>query len=388
MKARHLLVLPLLLPAAAAFAVLPGTDVYLPSVGRGQGVCVGNPPVCAQWRTTAWMFNPSATETAVVDVAFLRRDADNRAPLTQQVAVVPGESRELDDLFQTLFVIDGVYGALRFTSLTPVVVTGRIYDTNVQTNKGTGTAGQFFRGAAATEAIGLGELVDLVGLAQDDAGAWRTNFGFVETAGASCTVAVQAFDEQGAPLGGARTFPVLPYSQRQFGIGEIQGGPGVNRRLRVTVTDGPGKVMAFGSRIDNRTGDPSTVEMAGHGRDGVYVGTLDKTAYDTPMVLTVAGGAVTRLDATVVVTAEDVAACQGGELFRLEGLLAQPVVLEDGGGFSFVASAVVGGISVSLQIDGAVTPAGALAGTVTQSVSNAGACSGNVTWPLAGARRP
>lgn len=388
MNARRLLTLPLMLTATAALAVLPGTAVYLPSVGRLQGECPGNPPVCAQWRTTAWIFNPSTTETATVDVAFLVRDDDNQTPLTEQVSVGPGGSQELDDLFQTLFHLDDVKGALRFTSNKSVVVTGRIYDANVQTNKGTGTAGQFFRGAAATEAIGTGESVDLIGLAQDDTGAWRTNFGFVETTGQTCTVTVQAFDTLGAPLGGARTFSVLPYSQRQYGIGEIQGGPGLNRRLRVAVTDGEGKVIAFGSRIDNRTGDPSTVEMAGQGRDGVYLATLDKTTYDTPMAFTVAGGQLTRLDATILVTAEDVAACQGGELFRIAGPLAQPVVLEEGGGFSFVVTSVVDGATVSLQIDGAITVNSALSGTVAQAVSNAGTCSGSKTWPLIGARQP
>jgi len=388
MKTRSLLALPIMLAATSAFAVLPGTDVYLPSVGRGQGLCPGNPPVCAQWRTSAWVFNSSTTDSATVDVAFLRRDADNRTPLTEQIVVGPGESRELGDLFFSLFHVDSVYGALRFTSNRPVAVTGRIYDENVQTNKGSGTAGQFFRGADGREAIGTGEFVDLIGLAQDDTGAWRTNFGFVETTGQACTVTVQAFDTLGNALGGARTFSVVPYTQRQYNVQEIQGGPGENRRLRVAVTEGAGKVLAFGSRIDNRTGDPSTVEMAGQGRDGVYVGFLDKTTYDTPISFTVAGGAVTRLDATILVTAEDVGTCQGGELFRLQGLLAQPVVLEDGGGFSFVASAVVGGVSVSLQVDGAIAVNGSLAGTVETTLSNAGTCSGSKSWPMGGARQP
>ena len=388
MHARRLLAPALMLIATAAFAVLPTTDGYLPSVGRGPGLCVGNPPVCAQWRTTAWVFNPSTTEFATVDVQFLRRDADNRAPATQQITVQPGETRELDDVFQTLFGLDEVYGALRFTAAKPVVVTGRISDANVVTNKGSGTAGQFFRGAAATEAIGLRESVDLIGLAQDQAGVWRTNFGFVETTGESCTVVVQAFDPLGTPLGSSRSFVTRPFSQRQFNIGEVQGALGSNRRLRLSVSEGQGKVIAFGSRIDNLTGDPSTVEMAGAGRDGVYVGFLDKTTYDTPMVLTVAGGAVSRLDATLLVTAEDVATCPGGELVRLQGPLTQPVLLDELGDFSFIVDSNVGGVSVSLQVDGLIAVDGALTGTVATTLGNVAGCSGSKTWPLVGARRP
>ncbi|MGE5236203.1 MAG: hypothetical protein ACM3O7_07635 [Acidobacteriota bacterium] len=376
--------------ASSAWALLPSRDAYLPTVGHGQGVCVGDPPVCSQWRSTAWVYNPSTVQSAHVAISFLRRDAENLNPVTEDVTVPPGASVEFDDVVLSLFGADGAYGALRFASDQPVAVTGRIYDANVQTAKGTGTAGQFEGGLDAASAIGAGETVDLIGLAQDAAGVWRSNFGFVETNGAACTVTAQLVDASGAAVGDAKSYPVAARSQRQFNLGDLVTSPGTNLRLRVGVSDGQGKVVAFANVIDNRSGDPSNVDMAGQGHDGTYVGKQDKTSYDTPVTLTVAGNRVTDVDATILFTDEDVPACSGGELASLAGALPQSVVVEDDGTFSFVLSNpnVGGGLGVALQVDGVIDPTGHLGGTVTTTLTGAGSCSGTRSWPLVGARVP
>jgi hypothetical protein len=372
----------------AAWALQPSRDAYLPTVGHGQGVCVGSPPVCSQWRSTAWVYNPSSTQAAHVSISFLLRDAENFNPPTQTVTVQPGACNEFDDIVLTLFGADGSYGALRFASDQPVVVTGRIYDANVQTNKGTGTAGQFEAGIDAGSAIGNGEDVDLIGLAQDAAGTWRSNFGFVETTGAACSVKAQLVDDTGAAIGNPVTYQVQARSQRQFSIGDIVASPGTNLRMSVSVTGGEGKVVAFANVIDNLTGDPSNVDMAGGGHDGTYVAKQDKTTYDTPVTLTVAGDYVTAMDATILFTDEDVPACTGGQLASLAGPLPQPVAVESDGTFSFVLANpdVGGGVGVSLQINGTLDEAGHLTGTVMTALTGAGDCSGAKTWPLVGAR--
>jgi hypothetical protein len=103
--------------------------------------------------------------------------------------------------------------------------------------------------------------------------------------------------------------------------------------------------------------------------------------------LTVAGGAVTALDATIVFTDEDVASCSGGELLQLAGPLPEPVFYDETGAFSFVVSNPnVGGVAVSLQVNGAISVTGQVRGTVTTTLTGAGACSGSKTWPLVGAK--
>jgi hypothetical protein len=257
MKRLALVALSILAAALPAFAVAPATDAYLPSVGHAQGQCPGG--ICSQWRTDAWIYNPSSS-SATVQIYFLRRDIENATPASQTVTVAAGETKEYADIIYSLFNLDGVYGALRFVSNVDVVVTGRIYDENVQTNKGTGTAGQFFAGLSSQYAIGNGESTELVGLAQDGAQVWRSNFGFVETNGATATLEVKRLDAAGATLA-TKTYSLRARESKQFAITDIGGPLGTNQRVTVKVTGGSGRVLAFASRLDNRTGDPSTVEM-------------------------------------------------------------------------------------------------------------------------------
>jgi len=251
-----LLILLTLTPATQA--VEAGRDLYLASVGHGQGQCPGG--VCSEWRSDAWIYNPSASSTATVEVSFLQRDQANLSPPSQTVSVAPGETRELLDVVLSLFGLDGAYGALRFVSDNDVVVTGRVYDENVQTNIGTGTAGQFFAAQPAGMAIGLDQGTDLIGLAQDADDTWRSNFGLVETSAAAVTVEATSRDASGAVLATA-TYQLEPREVIQRSITEIGGELGTNQRIEVQVTGGSGRVLAFASRLDNRTGDPSTVEM-------------------------------------------------------------------------------------------------------------------------------
>jgi len=377
-------VAPVLLTlAAAAGAAVPGTDVYLVSVGHTPGVCVGG--VCAQWRTDAWVFNPAA-QTANVDIYFYPR-SPNPAWTKVTVPVAAGETRELADIILTTFGQDPAAGSLRFIADQAVLVTGRIYDANVSTNKGFGTAGAFLTGQPARTGIGIDEAADLIGLAQDGGGDWRTNVGLVEVAGFPCTVEAQLLDSLGGSLGNPVQIPLTALESRQFAITELGPSPGTNARVRLRVISGSGRVLAWADRIDNRTGDPANVEIGGATINGVWVGKLDKTSYDTALTLTVESARVSAIDATVLVTDEDVASCSGGELLRVAGPLPTPVLVEDGQ-FAFSVSTTTGGASLTLQITGRIYADGRLSGSVTQTVSGAGACSGSKAWPLVGARRP
>ncbi len=374
------------LGARAGLAVTPATDLYLPSVGHARGACPGG--LCSQWRTDVWIFNPPGNPRANVTVSFLERDVANTTPATATVELEPGEVREIVDAVLELFGKDDAYGALRLVADVPVAVSGRIYDANVQTTKGTGTAGQLFVGLPATLAIGQGESTDLFGLAQDSGQVWRSNFGFVETAGGTATVRVQRLDAAGNELA-AKNYAIREREARQFNVADVVGPTAAHQRLRVSVTSGNGRILAFASRIDNRTGDPSTVEMTvAGGRDGVYLVKLDKSRYDTPLTVTIADGAITALDATVLVTAEDVPGCNGGELLAIAGALPEPVLLDEVGNFSFSVSGTAPPVTATLHMAGTVAASGKVTGTCTTVLTGAGSCSGTKSWPLLGARLP
>jgi hypothetical protein len=383
-------VLGFLMLAGSVFATVPGVELYVPAVGHGLGQIVNG--VQAWWRGDVWVFNPSTTQPATVDIFLLLRNQGNPTPTSQRITVNPGETRYLPDIVGITFGLDNTFGGLRIVSNIPVVVSGTSYDANVTVvGKGQGTAGQFFSGIPASFAIGLGDDTDVVGLDQDGfqtSGNWRSNLAFVETTGNPVDLTIYRIDSNGTVLGS------IPYhlegyqvSQINYVVTSIVNTTGTNQRIHVAVTGGTGHVIANASRVDNRTGDPSTVEMVGEGREGTYVCKVAKGNYDTPITLTVAGGAVTALDATIVFTDEDVASCSGGELLQLTGPLPQPVFYDETGAFSFVVSNPnVGGIAVSLQVNGAISVTGQVSGTVTTTLTGAGACSGSKTWPLVGAK--
>jgi hypothetical protein len=258
-------------------------------------------------------------------------------------------------------------------------------------SKGQGTAGQFFSGVPADLAIGLGDATDIIGLDQDGfqtSGNWRSNLAFVETTGTPVDLTISRIDSNGTVLGSiSQHLDGREVYQINYAITAIVNTTGTNQRIRVAVTGGSGRVITNASRVDNRTGDPATIEMLGEGREGTYVSKQEKSTYDTPITLTVAGGAITAADATIVFTDEDVPSCTGGELLRLSGPLPQPVYYDDTGGFSFVVSNPnVGGVGVTLQVNGAITARGQVTGTATTTLSGAGSCSGTKSWPLVGAK--
>ena len=282
----------LFLVAASAFAVAPGKDAYLVSVGHAQGACTGG--VCSQWRTAVWIHNPSTATTANVTMYFLERNKENATPVQQSFTVAAGETKEYLDAVLTPLGVDGKYGGIRVTSDIDVVVTGRIYDENVPSTKGgTGTSGQFFAGLPPSMAIGNGSSTDILGLRQDTGtacGSWRSNFGFQEVTGSSCTVQVQRLDGNGNVLA-TKSYTIEGRAQRQYAISDIGGPlpPGPNQRLHITVTAGSGKVLVFGSRIDNCTGDPSTVEMSATVTTAPSTGLFDGIVF-TPDGLLIDGG--------------------------------------------------------------------------------------------------
>ena len=255
----------MLVVAGLASAVTPGKDLFIPSVGRLKGACTKG--VCAQFRTDVWVHGAS-DESAEVTVAFLKRDTDNSTPAaTHTFSFGPGQTAELADIFDTAFHLDGVAGALRITATADVIATARVYDVNVQTNIGTGTAGQFYPGLPAELAIGAGDSTTVIGLAEQG-GTWRSNVALVETTGHSVVLNIERLDASGQVLFTYTGYRLQPFEAKQINrVLQFLGGSGTmnNQRVRVTApaAEDEGRVLVAGSRIDSRTGDPFTIEMAG-----------------------------------------------------------------------------------------------------------------------------
>ncbi len=256
-KTRIILVLGVLALVAAAplWASFAGTDVFLPSVGRGSG------KKSSQWYTTMWVYNPNSSSTNIT-VYFLQRDQPNPHPLSYNDTIPAGDTRKYENAVYTLFGVEG-FGALRVTANQRVVVNARIFSQPPEGEES--SVGQFMGAAPASFAIGNGEKTHILGVYQtspEDDSMYRYNYGFVETTGQAATVMVRAIDENGSVLA-TDSLTLGGFEARQYNLKDrLIGSPDAhNVRLEVWVTAGSGRVIAFGTGLANQSNDSSVFEM-------------------------------------------------------------------------------------------------------------------------------
>ncbi|HWS70864.1 MAG TPA: hypothetical protein VN605_02060, partial [Thermoanaerobaculia bacterium] len=207
----------------------------------------------ASWRTDMRIFNNSTTPQAASILFYPQNNGG--APTTKAVTINPGEVRALDNVLQSLFEQTNVGGAMHITtpSDSSLVVTGRTYNLTDH-----GTFGQFINAVTPFEAVGQGER-SLQILQVEDSVRYRTNLGLAEVSGREANVEVTVFlpDSKVTPK---IAFTLQPNEFRQLGIIRDLGlGNAYNARITVRVTDGDGRVTAYGSVIDQTTQDPTYV---------------------------------------------------------------------------------------------------------------------------------
>ncbi|MBZ5587433.1 MAG: hypothetical protein LAO05_02645 [Acidobacteriia bacterium] len=278
------------LTAGTALATVPVTDQFLPALGHALGQLDPITSTRPHWQGDVWIFNPSTTQSATVTIYLLLRQA-NPNPTSQVVTVGSGDTVYLPDVILGTFGNNNLFAGLRFVSTIPVLVTGESYDANATiVNKPTGTTGQFFAALPAGIALGVGDSSDLPGFDQDGintAGLFRSNLAVVETTGNPVSYTVSVYNGSGTLVGSkSYSLGVLEVGQINNVITDVTGSTASNERVHIAVTGGTGRLVAVGSRVDNRTNDPSTIDMVNIHNWGRFEGIVE----DPTGQLSVGGG--------------------------------------------------------------------------------------------------
>ncbi len=308
-----------LLAGSGAWAAFTGTDVFLPSVGRGSG------SAGSQWYTTVWIHNPSDA-TVNLQVFFLQRGTSNPDPPVFNTQVAAGETLRLENLVEQQFGLGNAFGALRIVAEDRLLVSSRIYSQPA----GAGvedSVGQYFAAVPAEFAITHNQTTELLGVYQTDppdTSPFRYNFGFVETSGESVAVRVTAFAGDGSELLSS-VYKLGPFGVAQYSIGQLLPGiDATNLRLQLETVSSTGGVVAFGSGLANRSNDPSTFDMLLRDEHLVGGSSITQVEHDASLtgdgtVDTPLGIAVNGVDWAHLATAETPA--DGDLLGFLDGAL-------------------------------------------------------------------
>jgi subtilisin-like proprotein convertase family protein len=207
------------------------------------------------WRSDVRLFNPMPGHDAEIRLFLVQPELDEGFGIRQTDVVVPhGSIVAVDDLVAGRFGLDAAVGSLVVQDSSAAVTHGT---SRTYTTSSSGTYGQFIPpSAAGAGTTGAGEppLVVLPVVGTDH----RLNLGFTEIAGGSATVAVSLVDAVGGAPAGPSTFhAVQAFANLQINDVLSDTAQTVSDEVyaEITVVSGDGRISAYASVIDNRTGD-------------------------------------------------------------------------------------------------------------------------------------
>lgn len=217
-------------------------DQVIPAVGRTAGAAG------TFWRSDVSIFNPG-TSSVTASMYFLAAGSNNSSAAPKAVTVPAGRTVRIADVLSTFGVASGS-GALRLVNSTgTLVVSSRTYTTR---NDG-GSYGQSIDAVLAGNFSGAAAVTGL-----KSTSTYRTNVGLVNSGTSPITAVVTLHRADGSVAGTTRV-GLGPRSQTQATLAALF--PNVNAATLGNVTvrarsEGGATLFAYGSVIDNRSGDP------------------------------------------------------------------------------------------------------------------------------------
>lgn len=194
------------------------------------------------------VLNTGGTDARIA-LFFTPSGADGSMKFSSVNLLVPrGQVAALDDVVGSIFRESGT-GSIEIRGDTANLrVTSRIYS-----DSDAGTFGQFV--STRGRAIGRGSALHVLHLSNSD--ATRSNLGISEVAGARGKVEVRIIDARGTHLDTITT-TIEPFSHLQLPLlGGPSGTKSASFRAELRVLEGDARIVAYGSAVDNASGDAS-----------------------------------------------------------------------------------------------------------------------------------
>lgn len=203
---------------------------------------------------------------AVVSAIYTASGHDGTSQFASvDLAISPGQQVSLDDLVDSRFRSAGI-GTLEIRGdVDDLIVTSRTYN-----DSPLGSFGQFVPAVSMDDATTAGgEPIHVLDLRNDD--AFRSNLGFVDLTGEGGLISWVLFDEAGRPIEEG-SLMLAPHGHAQVPVLGGVGGPSHPlARAEVRLAGGPARIGAYGSVVDNRTGDAMFVPASASRTAGVMI---------------------------------------------------------------------------------------------------------------------
>ncbi len=193
-----------------------------------------------EWRTDLTIANVSGGPRQVA----VRLEPNGPAPVQ---TVAAGQTLRLDDVLPSL----GGASGLAVVSLDGAFSV--FYASRTWTAGGNGSYGVGIDPVA--QGIGAGPFQDAVIAHVENSAAFRTNIGLLETNNAAVTARILVYGPAGNELG-RQDVTLAAHGVTQVPLTGIVAGPLFGGRVTVQAVGGIGRVYAYGSIVDNTTGDP------------------------------------------------------------------------------------------------------------------------------------
>jgi subtilisin-like proprotein convertase family protein len=208
-----------------------------------------------------------------------------------KLQLAPRQTAVLNDIVGRTMETSGTGNLDVVGEVQSLLITSRTYTTSDH-----GTFGQFIPAELNTTGIRYGDLARVILPLRNDP-AFRSNFGFSEVDGGSGSVRVVYFDAAGTKVGQS-DYPAVPFGHTQ----NLITATGV-ARAEVSVTSGNARVLAYGSMVDNQTGDgiyvdaqpPASTDLSVFAAPAIHSDGVNGTAWRTDVWLSAGDAPATAL---------------------------------------------------------------------------------------------